>query len=941
MKGDSEVTEREQIATVKKFVAKWINHGDELSDTQNFWKGLINILGIDKPEDFLDFEQRVEVDGHKKRIDVIIPSTKVLIEQKSFGVDLSKPIEQSDKMYLTPFEQAERYAEALSYSDRPRWIVTCNFEEFHIYDLERRRHPEKYKTWYKMQFMNNFIKPTDDEIEKFIYEPEIIPLHQLYHDYKRLNFLVDPNDDNLKLELKISAKAAGLVGQIYSSFLKNNVDQITLNKLCVRLVFCLYADNSALFGDDDKPFYKYLNKFHNDDIAAALMKFFDVLNLPKDQRGGLDDELAEFPYVNGGLFEDRIDVPAFNSDVRVFLLTNAIQKFDWRGINPTIFGAMFESTIDATLRRKGGMHYTSIENIHKLIDPLFLNDLDEEFNAIKRTHKDKEYKLKIFQEKLADLTFLDPACGSGNFLTETYLSLRQLENKIIKEIRKTDEIYDKIKVSIDQFYGIEINDLAVAVAQTAMWIAESQMLQETDRITQQESSFLPLKKSANIVLGNALQVDWSEVVKKSKLSYIIGNPPFVGKSYQSKEQKADMAEIFKDVKGYGNLDYVTCWYKKAADFIKGTKIRCAFVSTNSICQGIAVPPLWNYLFDSGITINFAYRTFKWQSETPTKKAAVHCVIISFSYTETKKKFIFDGEKVFEANNINAYLIDAPNIIVEPRSEPLCNLPPMLVGANPTDGGGFIINAEDYDYFIKNDPAAKKFIHTYMGADDFINNNKRYCLWLKDVDEDEINSMPLVKVRVENVKNFRLASESKEISRFAKVPNLFVRTRFIEAPKIIIPRHSSENREYIPIGFIAPEVVVGDSSAFIANITIYHFGILISKVHMAWARMFSGRLKSDYRYSKDLVYNTFPWCNPTDKQKIAIENTAQNILNAREALIDYSLADMYDANHMPKKLYEAHQANDRAVMNAYGFNESMTESEIVAALMKMYKKLTST
>ena len=584
------------------------------------------------------------------------------------------------------------------------------------------------------------------------------------------------------------------------------------------------------------------------------------------------------------------------------------------------------------------MHYTSIENIHKVIDPLFLNELDEEFNSIKRTHKDKEYKLKIFQENLANLKFLDPACGSGNFLTETYLSLRQLENKIIKEIRKTDETYDKIKVSIDQFYGIEINDLAVAVAQTAMWIAESQMLQETDRITQQESSFLPLKKSANIVLKNALQVDWSKVVKKSRLSYIIGNPPFVGKSYQSKEQKADMAEIFKDVKGYGNLDYVTCWYKKAADFIKGTKIRCAFVSTNSICQGIAVPPLWNYLFDSGITINFAYRTFKWQSETPTKKAAVHCVIIGFSYTETKKKFIFDGEKVFEANNINAYLIDAPNIIVEPRSEPLCDVPPMIVGSCPADGGGFIIEAEAYDSFIRNEPLAKKYIRPYIGSEEFINGKKRYCLWLKDCPNDELSKMPLVKSRVDIVRDFRLASAKEATRRKAKTPTLFTEDRYIEADSIIIPRTSSENRKYIPIGFLSSTIIINSAAQYIPNANLYIFVVLSSKIHMAWVDICAGRLKSDYRYGGDIVYNTFPF--PPPNNKVEITATARNILNARDALIDYSLADMYDADHMPKKLFEAHQANDRAVMNAYGFNESMTESEIVAALIKMYQNLTS-
>ena len=583
------------------------------------------------------------------------------------------------------------------------------------------------------------------------------------------------------------------------------------------------------------------------------------------------------------------------------------------------------------------MHYTSIENIHKVIDPLFLNDLDEEFNAIRRTHKDKVYKLKIFQEKLADLKFLDPACGSGNFLTETYISLRQLENRVIKEIRKIDKDYHEIKVSINQFYGIEINDFAVAVAQTAMWIAENQMLQETDSITQHASKFLPLKNYATIVNRNALQIDWASVVDKSQLNYIIGNPPFVGKSYQSKEQKADMARIFDGINGYGNLDYVTCWYKKAANFINNTTIKCAFVSTNSICQGIAVPPLWNYLFDKGIIINFAYRTFKWQSETTQKMAAVHCVIIGFSYVQTKK-FIFDGNEAIEAKNINAYLIDAPNIIVELRDKPLADVPPMIVGSCPADGGGFIIEAEDYDNFIEHEPNAQKYIRPYIGSEEFINSKKRYCLWLKDCTQDEIDKMPLVKSRVDIVRKFRLASKKVATQRKAATPTLFTEDRYIEANAIIIPRTSGDSRKYIPIGLIKSNVIVNLEAMLIPNGKIYEFGILISIIHSAWLRIICGRLGTSYRYSTKLVYNTFPWCNPTDKQRKKIEQTAQKILKEREALIDYSLADMYKEDHIPAKLSAAHQANDKAVMAAYNFDESMTESEIVAALMKMYQKL---
>ena len=562
------------------------------------------------------------------------------------------------------------------------------------------------------------------------------------------------------------------------------------------------------------------------------------------------------------------------------------------------------------------------------------------FSNSTHTHKKFFSKLQKFQDKLASLKFLDPACGSGNFLTETYLSLRRLENEVLKQVMgaeiKLGDLDNPIKVSINQFYGIEINDFAVSVAKTALWIAESQMMTETSEIVHKDLDFLPLKTSATIVEANALTMDWHTVAPQA--NYIMGNPPFVGKSYQTKTQKTEMANIFDGIKGYGNLDYVTCWYKKAADFIQNTHIKCAFVSTNSICQGIAVPPLWNYLFNNGVVINFAYRTFKWQSES-TDMAQVHCIIVGFSMIDTPK-IIFDGDKIIEAQNINAYLLDAPNIIVEPRNKPLFDVPPMYVGVMPCDNGNFILSEIERAELVKKYPAAEKFIHPYMGSEDFINDKQRFCLWLKDSSPAEIKKISPIYERVKNVRDFRLKSTSDANRKLAATPTLYARSNFIDAPKLLIPMLSSSSRNYIPIGFIDSKIVVSNLASFIPNGDIFLFGILTSRVLMTWLKTVGSRFKTDYRFSASIVYNTFPFCQPTDKQRKKIEQTAQSILDARNLYPDSSLADLYDERTMPPKLRRAHQLNDRAVMDAYGFDHSMTESEIVAELMKLYKKLTN-
>lgn len=926
------MTDVEQRKAAKEFAEFWDGKGYEKGESQTFWLHLLRVLGINEPEKFINFEEQVHLD-HTSFIDGFIPSTHVLIEQKSRDKDLNKPIKQSDGTLLSPFQQAKRYSAELPYSIRPRWIVTCNFREFYVYDMEQ---------------------PNG--------EPEKILLKNLDKEYYRLKFLVDTADSNIKKEMEISLKAGEMVGVLYKELLEQYKDKTnehtlkSLNMLCVRLVFCLYAEDSGIFGEHLK-FHNYLQQFSVKDSRNALIELFKVLDTkPEDRDPYIDDELASFPYVNGGLFADEnIEIPRFNEKIVNLLLRNASENFDWSNISPTIFGAVFESTLNPETRRKGGMHYTSIENIHKVIDPLFLDELKEEFDTIKAdtVTKTREKKLRAFQDKLASLKFLDPACGSGNFLTETYISLRKLENEVLKELnlgRTKGQIlfgdqFNPIKVSIGQFYGIEINDFAVTVAKTALWIAESQMMKETEDIVHMSLDFLPLKSYANIVEGNALRIDWESVVPKHELNYIMGNPPFVGYSLQSNEQKKDILDIYVDENGKpyktaGKIDYVSGWYFKASEMMKNTSIHTSLVSTNSITQGEQVSSVWKPLYERfNIHIDFAHRTFRWDSEA-NAKAHVHCVIIGFSITEnTNQKRLYTSEQVQYVDNINPYLINAPTIFIESRTSPICNVPKMTTGNRPADGGHLIIESDDYESFIKKEPNAQKYIKLLTGASEYINNKKRYCLWLVNANPSEIRKMPEVMKRVEACKADRLNGASDR-QKLADTPTLFRETKNPDT-YVIVPRVSSENRKYIPIGFLDSRVIPTDSATIIPNATIYDFGILISNVHMAWTRAVCGRLKSDYRYSKDIVYNNFPWCNPTPQQKEKIEQTAQAILDARALYPDCSLADLYDETTMPPELRKAHQNNDRAVMNAYGFDvRTTTESTCVAELMKMYQELTA-
>ena len=925
-------TNTTQKQAAKQFVQDWSGKGYEKGETSRFWIALLqNVYGIQDATKFMEFEIPVKTITKEKGSDFIdgyIPATKVLIEQKGAHVDLNAKYRQSDGSELTPYQQARRYAAGLPLSMAPRWIVTCNFETFEVHDMER---------------------PNDI--------PEVIQLADLEKEYHRLSFLVDDTNVHLKKELEVSIQAGEIVGVLYDKILaqyRNPEDpetQKALNKLCVRLVFCLYAEDAGLFGSKNM-FHDYMSQFPAADFREKLIKLFRILDQKPEDRDPYEDEaLLAFPYVNGGMFAGEIEIPRINEEIRELILQRASDDFDWSLISPTIFGAVFESTLNPETRRAGGMHYTSIENIHKVIDPLFLNDLKAELadiraTSVAKTKKDRAY---AFQDKISKLKFFDPACGSGNFLTESYTSLRRLENEALRIIyggdRVIGEMADPIKVSINQFYGIEINDFACSVAQTALWIAESQMMQETDEIVGFNLDPLPLKTYTNIHEGNALRMDWNEVIPASELNYIMGNPPFLGYSIQNESQKQDMLSVLVDENGKpyktaGKVDYVAAWYFKAAQMMQiNSLIKAALVSTNSITQGEQVSSIWEPLIRRyGVTIDFAWRTFIWDSEA-SQKAHVHCVIVGFSVSQLgKKRRIYDGETGKEVAHINPYLIEADDVFIYSRTRAIGNVPQMTYGNKPVDGGALIIEKTDYPDFISKDPESLKYIKRLMGAKEQINGTPRYCLWLKGISPAEMRKMPLVMERVSRCRETRLASPDEGARKLADTPHLF-RETYNPETAIVIPCHSSENRRYIPMSFIDSSVIVTKAVLFIPDGDLYLFGVLNSKVHMAWMKVICGRIKSDFRYSKEVVYNNFPWPNPTDAQRENITQTAQAILDARALYPDSSLADLYDELAMPVELRKAHRANDAAVLEAYGFPKDATESEIVSRLFAMYQRLT--
>ena len=921
------MTDVERREAARRFYQKWVNRGREDEDDRSYWIDFLQkIMGVENVTDRIEFQKKVIVDGNTKRIDAYIPETAVIIEQKSLGIALDKP--QPSHNGLTPYGQAKEYNDNLPRSEKAKWIVISNFAEIWVYDMDAR-----------------------------VPEPKKFTLAEIPSKYSLFDFLINEKKQKISQEMEISIKAGEFVGLIYNALLKQYINPESeaslksLNMLCVRLVFCLYAEDAHIFGDGGNEFHDYMEQFETKDMRRALTDLFKILDTPIEERDPYDDsDLSKFPFVNGGLFADeKIEIPKFTEEIRDIILAKASEGFNWSEISPTIFGAVFESTLNLETRRSGGMHYTSIQNIHKLINPLFLDALENEFKEIDAINieRTKKSKLEAFQKKLAAINWLDPACGSGNFLTETYISVRRLENRVIRTILDCDkkqvdgqlvfgEAINPIKVGIDQFYGIEINDFAVTVAKTALWIAESQMMKETEDIIHMQLDFLPLKTNANIIEGNALRVNWEDVCPKEKLKYIMGNPPFVGARLMSPSQKDDLINIFgKTWKNVGNLDYVCCWYKKAADLMKGTDIRTALVSTNSVSQGESVANLWKPLFEAGCHIDFAHRTFRWDSES-NSKAHVHCVIISFSLSNmVKEKFIYSSDTKIPAKNINAYLLDAENVFVESRSRAISEVPSIGIGNKPIDGGFYLFKKEEMESFIKSEPKSQKYFHQWYGSDEFINRRPRYCLYLGECSPNELRAMPKVMERVAAVREYRLKSSSAGTRKLADTPTRFHVTNIPKTNYIIIPKVSSEKRRYIPMGFMTPDIMCSDLVFIVPNANLYHFGVLTSNVHMAWLRAVCGRLETRYRYSKDIVYNNFPWCIPTDEQKLKIEHTAQAILDARALYPESNLADLYDPLTMPKELQRAHQQNDRAVMQAYGFSDKDTsEADCVASLMKM-------
>lgn len=936
MKRGAEATEaktRQQLA--KEFVNTWTqpDKGKEDADRQTFWNDLLHrVYGIVNYYDYVTYEKDVRVKDSMgkittKRIDGYIPSTRTMIEQKGRGRALDKPEPQSDGVMLTPYEQAKRYANFLPNSEQPRWIVVSNFDQIDIHDMDH---------------------PLD--------EPKTIMLTELPKHFKDLEFMVDIHKQQIINEEQVSFKAGELVAKIYNELSKAYAEhadlndlhiQRSLNVLIVRLVFLLYVDDTQLFGNEDM-FQAFLERREPRDIRRDLINLFEVLNTPLNERDPfMDEEFAAFPYVNGGMFANEdIVVPQFTQELRDLILDDASRGFNWSGISPTIFGAVFESTLNPETRRSGGMHYTSVENIHKVIDPLFLNDLHSELNKIQNMSvvSQRREAAEKFRDKIGQLKFFDPACGSGNFLTETYLSLRHMEDEVIRIIQgeNTSLLLGGFKVSITNFYGIEINDFAVSVAKTAMWIAEAQTMQHSQNIgVYTDKDFFPLTTNTGIYEGNALRMDWTQIVKPYECNYVMGNPPFVGARLMTNDQKNDIEQLFKGVKGKGNLDYVAAWYKKAANYIQGTTTHCAYVSTNSITQGEQAAILWKSLMQQGIIINFAYRTFIWDNEA-SKKAHVHCVIIGFSLSNNNNKIIYEDNDIqIHAKNINGYLFDAKNVFIVSRSTPLQNVSQMSFGSMPNDGGSLSnLSKEDVETLLVSYPSAKKFIKPILGSREFLHNQKRYAIWLADSSPNEWNSIKPIYEAVEKVKNYRSTSKRKATQKLAQTPMLFGENRQPTSNYLVVPRVSSERREYVPIGFESENTIASDALLIIPNAKRFDFGILESRIHTAWIKVVAGRLKSDYRYSAKIVYNNFPWPSVNEKQHDKIIKTAQGILDARKLYPDSSLADLYDPLTMPVELRKAHEANDKAVLQAYGLKPSSSEAEIVQHLFKMYEMLTA-
>ena len=910
----------EQKSALRDFVKRWKGRGYEKGDTQQFWLQLLGAIGYEHKDSVL-FEHHLTSGGY---IDAWLRESNIMVEQKAMTVDLDKP-ELRQGVMKTPFKQVLDYAENVPLAMQPSFLVTCNFKTFRVYDR------------------NKYDKAVLEE-NAFEFSLEDLINHPDY-----LNFILDPANSRLEKEKAVSIKAGELIGQLYDKLREGYINPDSpeamhaLNVLCVRLVFCLYCEDADLFVKDS--FLNYLKGVAPSDVRLKLKHLFHALDTQKSERDPYDTGIKIFPYVNGGLFREEIEIPNFTQEILDFLLNKVAAPVDWSQISPTIFGGIFESTLNPETRRSGGMHYTSPENIHKVIDPLFLNDLKAEFQAIQEdedlTPRQKKNRFSKFHKKLCGLTFFDPACGSGNFLTETHLCLRKLEDRVLDELKggqiefgaKEDEESGE-RISLNQFYGIEINDFAVAVAETALWISRLKANGETMMLLDLPGDDFPLNESAHIIHGNALRLNWNEILPARQCSFIMGNPPFIGYSNHTKDQEVDRASIFGKVK---TVDYVACWYWKSAEYMGDLPIRTAFVSTNSICQGQQVEPIWKPLFDKGFHIDFAWPTFVWNNDA-SDQAHVHVVIVGFSKQNQVERTLFVNNKFVHPKNINAYLTASPNIFIQKHSKPLCDVPPMIAGGKPSDGQNLLMNTTEMNALVDACPDAKKWIKPFSMGAEFIKGQDRWCLWLVGITPDELDAMPLVKARVEAVKEIRLTSKKEATRKKAKTPELFDEVRPPRGKSYIaIPKVSSERRNYIPMGFVTNGMIPGDKLFFISDATLYVFGILMSQFHNAWMRVVAGRLKSDYSYANTIVYNNFIWPEPTDEQRQDIEACAKAVLDARDNHPEDSLATLYDPDKMPADLLEAHKALDSAVEAAYGVDFQGDEEKIVTHLFKLYEK----
>lgn len=920
-------------ADAKGFVERWraildaVPEGknNEQQDTAKFWQDLlVNVLGVPSSTmaTFVDFERKVR----GRRIDVFVSDHHFLCEQKSVGIDLDKP-EPRNGGLETPYQQATWYAQHLPYSERPRWLMTCNFESFRLYDLDEER-PE-------------------DTVQEFTLEE--LPDH-LY----LLSFLTSKESSRLHKEQELSVEAGRHVSRLYDAISKqyhhidtDEEEQRSLNVLITRIIFLLYAEDADLlqshsaFGD--------FCKGDPSKLRRKLATLFETIDTPYEERDEYaDDDVAAFPYVNGGLFSDRsIVIPQMTEEI-ADAIEDASQGFDWREISGVIFGGVFEGTLNPETRHAGGMHYTSVENIERCLRPLFLDELWAELHAAEgeRSGAKRQQMLEALHDKISKITVGDPACGSGNFLTEAYRQLRTIENRIIEDEHGDQTalfgvLDNPIRVSLDQFYGIEINDFAVSVAKTALWITEEQMLRKTQEILPgYQFDFLPLRNLGNLREGNALTTDWAEVFP-ADLTYLVGNPPFLGARNQSKEQKADLLSVFDGAKNAGNIDFCGAWYMKAARFTEGKHTRCALVSTNSICQGEQVANLWKPLHDMGIHIDFAHNTFRWDNEA-MDKAHVFCVIVGFSREVSEKRLYLHEtpdapEELRLPGNINAYLADAPDTFVWSRSAPICDVPKIGIGNKPIDGGFYLFSDDEKADFLKSEPGAEPYFRKWIGAREFLHGESRWCLYLGNATFSELKGLPRCRERIESVREYRLASKSAPTRKLAETPARFHVENMPRGNSIVIPEVSSERRRYIPMGFIGPDTLCSNLVKLIPNASIYHFGVLHSQFHNAWMRTVCGRLKSDYRYSGGVVYNNFVWPEPSDSQREEVERCARAVLDARFAQEGATLADMYDPDNETffPDLMHAHRALDAAVEAAYGVDFKGDEEKIVAHLFRLY------